>query len=130
MRMILPLAIALALSAGTASAQDLKRDAAIGQGIICDTSDQAVRFVTLLNDGATADRAVQTINTEAKDERACGEAVIAFTMDEDVGSQHMGGKPVSIAKITVLAISHDGAHWAPISPKVQYTVLPAKGEEI
>src|SRR5262245_55925132 len=106
MRMILPLAMTLALTAG-AHAQDVNRDAAIGHGIICDTSAQAGRFVTLMNDGADAERAVKTINIEAKDERACGEAVIAFTMDEEVSPQNMGGKPVSIARITVLAISQD-----------------------
>jgi hypothetical protein len=131
--MILPLAMVLALTAG-AHARDLRKDArkdaAIGQGIICDTSGQAGRFVALMNDGATPDHAVRTINTEAKNERACGTAVIAFTMDRELNSQQMGGKPVSIARITVLAISYDGTHWAPIAPKVQYTVLPAKGLEV
>ncbi|HVY01040.1 MAG TPA: hypothetical protein VHA55_14740 [Pseudorhodoplanes sp.] len=130
MRMFLPFALILVLGTGTAGAQDLPRDAVLGRGVICDTSEQALRFVALVNDGVSADNAVRKVNDEAKDDRACGEAVIAFTMDEELGPRDMGGRPVSIVRITVLAISQDGLHWAPIAPKVQYTVLPAKGQEV
>ena len=105
-------------------------ESGVGQGIICNTPDQAGRLLALRNDGKDAASAVEIVNTEVRDPRACGTALIAFTASEELGKdERLDGKPVSIMKITVIAIS-DGARWAPIAPKVQYTVVPAKGIEI
>jgi hypothetical protein len=134
MRFILPAAIVLLLC-GAAQADDLftQGEAGVGQGIICDTSAQAGRFLALRNGGSSIDGALDAVNREAKDERACGAALVAFKMEEDLtpaSLQHMDGRPVAIVKITVIAISADGEHWSAILPKVQYTVLPAKGQDV
>lgn len=137
MRFLLPMAIAMALC-GAARADDrivpiVNGNAGIGQGIICDTSDQAGRFLALRNGGSSIDVAVDAVNSEARDPRACGAAMVAFKMEEEMSKaalQHMDGRPVAIVKITVLAISEDGENWAAILPKTQYTVLPAQGQDI
>lgn len=142
MRLFLPAMIVLSLC-GAASAGDranldagvkfTKGEAGAGQGIICDTSAQAGRFLALRNGGSTVDKAVAAVNREAKDSRACGAALVMFRMEEELiqaSLQHIDGRAVSIVKIMVIAISADGENWAPILPKVQYTVLPAKGEDV
>lgn len=143
MRFFLPAMIVLSLC-GAASADDrpaalgagiqyAKGEAGAGQGIICDTSAQAGRFLVLRNGGSSVDKAVDAVNREAKDPRACGAALVMFRMEEELSQaslQSIDGKPVSIVKIMVIAISTDGKNWAAILPKVQYTVLPVKGEDV
>ncbi len=140
MRILLPLVIALSVS-GWARADEpsfqgqlvMNGQTGIGQGIICDTSDQAGRFLALRNGGSTVTGAIDAVNTEARDPRACGAALVAFRMEQELQQAslpHMDGKPVSIAKIVVVAISMDGQNWSAILPKVQYTVLPAKGQDV
>ena len=56
----------------------------VGSAIICDTSEQARRFVTLRNDGSEAVQALQVINKEANNPTACGPAVLAFRTGETI----------------------------------------------
>jgi hypothetical protein len=135
MRFILTAAaMMLSLCGGAKGAeQSAQEHGGVGQGIICDTSAQAVRFLALRNEGSSIDNALEIVNREAKDERACGAALVAFRLEEELSPaslQQMDGKAVSIVKIVVIAISADGEHWSPILPKVQYTVLPAKGQDV
>ncbi len=138
MRILVPAVVAVLALCGSASADEriipiVNGKTGVGQGIICDTSDQANRFLALRNNGSSIDGAVQLVNSEASDERACGAAVVAFKLEEELQQanlQHMDGKPVSVVKITVVAFSQDGENWSPILPKVQYTVLPANGQDV
>jgi hypothetical protein len=143
MRIILPAMIVLALcgaaSAGEqpatldAGVQYAKGEGGVGHGIICDTSAQAGRFLALRNGGTGVEKAVDTVNREEKSPRACGAALVMFRMEEELSLaslQHIDGKPVSIVKIVVVAISADGENWSPIQPKVQFTVLPVKGQDV
>jgi hypothetical protein len=141
--MFLPAMIVLSLC-GAASAgeqpapfdagiQFVKGEAGVGQGIICDTSAQAIRFLALRTGGSAVDKAVDAVNRDARNPRACGAAMVMFRMEEVLSQaslRHIDGKPVSIVKIVVMAISADGENWSAILPKVQYTVLPAKGEDV
>ena len=94
----------------------------VGSTIICDTSEQAHRFVTLRNDGSAAVQALQVINQEAKNPTACGPAVVAFRSGETIKSERMDGKLVNVVKVTVLAYN-TGAGWAPVPETVQYAII-------
>jgi hypothetical protein len=94
----------------------------VGNAIICDTSEQARRFVTLRNDGSEAVQALQLINQEAKNPTACGPAVVAFRSGETIQSERMDGKLVNVVKVTVLAYNTD-AGWAPVPETVQYAII-------
>ena len=94
----------------------------IGSAIICDTSEQARRFVTLRNDGSEAVQALQVINKEANNPTACGPAVVAFRTGETIKSERMNGKLVKVVKVTVLAYN-TGAGWSPVPETVQYAII-------
>jgi hypothetical protein len=53
-------------------------DAAVGVGIICNTSQQAEQFVRLRSTGVEPERAMHPVNANAHDERVCGVAAIAY----------------------------------------------------
>ena len=102
---------------------------AIGVGLICDTSEQAVRFVTLRAEGTEPEKAVQTVNSEARKPRACGVAAVAFIPDHTMQMKTIGGKLVRIVRINVVA-GFNGSAWQPVSGMVQYAVIEAAGETI
>ena len=94
----------------------------VGSAIICDTSEQAHRFVTLRNDGSEAVQALQVINKEANNPTACGPAVLAFRTGETIKSERMDGKLVNVVKVTVLAYNN-GTGWSPVPETVQYAII-------
>jgi hypothetical protein len=51
-------------------------DVQVGRGVICDTKEQAERYVALFKDYAV--EALTRVNAEAKTEHACGVAAIAY----------------------------------------------------
>jgi hypothetical protein len=104
-------------------------DAAIGIGIICNTSQQAEQFVKLQSTGTQAEQAVRAVNASARDSRACGVATIAYIRDQTVDTMKLRDKLVQIVRINVVAGSN-GAGWQRISDMVQYAVLEGGGESI
>ena len=83
--LFLSLALApLWLATPSGALPDEQGSVTIGSTIICDTSEQARRFVTLRNDGSEAVQALQVINQEAKNPTACGPAVVAFRAGETI----------------------------------------------
>jgi P pilus assembly chaperone PapD len=94
----------------------------IGSAIICDTSEQAHRFVTLRNDGSETVQALQVINREANSPTACGAAVVAFRPGETIKSERMQSVLVKVVKVTVLAYNN-GAGWSPVPETVQYAIM-------
>ncbi len=101
----------------------------VGQAVICDTPEQAQRFVALRNGGSEAVRAFQLINREAANPSACGTAIVAFRPGEEVGSGRVEGRPVQVVKVTVLAFNN-GVGWSMVPETVQYAVLVPEGIEV
>src|ERR1043165_7174795 len=64
----------------------------VGRAIICDTSEQAQRFVALRNGGSELTQALQVINKESANPTACGAAVVAFRAGEAIGSVRVDGQ--------------------------------------
>ena len=129
--MRLPLAIvatmlfATPLSANTAQQPD---QLLIGTGVICDTSEQAQRFVALRNGGSETMQALLVINKEAGNPTACGSAIVAFKPVEPVQNDAMPGKRVDVVKIAIVAFS-DGRNWSRVPETVQYAVVAPQGIE-
>ena len=134
MRILWAVAAAASFVCGVARADDLSRtptngDAAVGIGIICNTSQQAQQFVRLQSSGARPELAMQAVNTNANDTRACGVAAIAFVRDETVDTVKLKDRLVQIVRINVVA-GFNGAGWQRVSNMVQYAVLDSGGEAI
>jgi hypothetical protein len=126
--MRLPLAIAVTLAlAIPASAQPGAHGLSIARGIICDTPEQAERFIALRSRGSEPVQALQVINREANKPGACGEAIVAFRPGEPVEDRPTG--TANIVQITVLAFS-DGARWSQVPATVQYAVVVPKGIDV
>ena len=79
----------------------VNRDAAVGVGVICNTSEEARQFVDLRSNGAAPDQAVQAVNANAMDERACGVAAIAYVHDGTVDTMKLENQFVQIVRINV-----------------------------
>ena len=135
--MRLPLAIAaILLSAAPLTAQVAKpHDINVGRGIICDTPEQAQRFVKLRYGGTETVAALESINKDANT-RACGNAMVAFRV-EPVQSASAEGQRVDVVadivvdvvKITVIAFS-DGQTWSTVPETVQYAVVLRRGIDV
>jgi hypothetical protein len=130
--MRLPLAIAaMLLSAAPLAAQPGRGADAlnVGRGVICDTAEQAQRFVTLRNGGSATPQALQVINREAAKPTACGEAMVAFRLGEPIQDTKVDGMTVNVVKITVVAFS-DGRSWSAVPETVQYAIVAPQGIEV
>ena len=132
MRLVLAIAAsAIMLSAAPLNAQ-LGRGAEainVGRGVICDTSEQAQRFLTLRNRGTEMSQALQLVNKDAPAATACGEAIVAFRVGEPIKRGLIEGLGVDVVKITVVAYS-DGQTWTQIADTAQYAIVAPKGIDV
>jgi hypothetical protein len=103
---------------------------AVGNGVICNTHEQALRLVSLQKQGAELSRALDRVNSEAKNPIACGPALVAFWIVEQLDGDQVDGQPVQLVKIVVTAISDDGERWSRVPAVVQYAIMPPAGIEI
>lgn len=109
------LACVLSFLPGAAQAQT-KVEA--GRGLICDTAEQATKFVTDFN-GDTQ----QTLMLVNGGTNACDVRVVAFIRGQEVGQVRNRQGSFSVVQILVVAI--DGIR---VTPAPQYTLFPIKEE--
>jgi hypothetical protein len=114
----------LMLSCVPSKAQEQAMD--VGGGVICNTAQQVERFVALQSDGREADAALQTVNDEVRDAKACSFAFVMFSGERPIVQLAVKGKPVSILEITVHAFGN-GSAWTQVPAIIQYTVVAEKG---
>jgi hypothetical protein len=123
---------ALDARAGDMSAFDqsgqAERGPAVGVGVICDTSEQAEHFITRRAAGEGVTPAVQNVNAEAQQPRACGIATIAFTIGKTVDTKAVNGKLMKIVQVNVIA-GYNGANWQPVNT-VQFAIVETPGYAI
>ncbi len=98
----------------------------IGVSVICNTGAQAENFVNLRARGTETMTAVNVVNEEANDPKACGLAAIAFRRDRTMTTKSLNGKLVDIVRISVLA-GYDGHGWARLPQMTQYAIIPGEG---
>ena len=114
----------------SAPSRDGVGDPGVGVGIICNTSEQAERFVALRGKGMDVPIALNAVNTEANDTKACGVAAVAFLRDQTIATRPMGDRLVQIVRINVVA-GFNGTGWQRASAmSVQYAVIEAVGQSI
>lgn len=99
-----------------------------GYGIICNTSEQIERYLTLYRGETSAEEAAQAVNTETKSPGGCGMASIAFISGDYLGSVNVSGGVMRMVRIVVLAMKTENG-WSTISPTPQYTALFVKLDE-
>jgi hypothetical protein len=131
-QLLIGAAAAVLMLSGAASADEgpvRNGEPAVGVGMICNTSQQAERFVALRAQGTVPQQAMAIVNKEAKDARACGLAAIAFTRDATLDSKPIANKLVQVVRISVVA-GFNGSGWQPVSGMVQYAVMEGEGETI
>jgi len=106
-----------------ATAQDIE----IGTGLLCDTAQQVERYVVLTDQNPAT--ALTAVNVEAKKENACAPGSVAYRRGRTVKTLTTKHGTYDIVEITVIAGVSQAGMMA-ITPTVQYTLFPAKGEAI
>ena len=113
---------------GTAQPPE-KGDAAVGVGIICNTPQQAEQFVGFRKKGTAPEQAMRAVNAQARDQRACGVAAVAYIRDTTVDTTAMQDRLVQIVRINIVA-GFNGSGWQRVTDTVQYAVLEGDGISI
>ncbi len=98
----------------------------VGQGVICNTKEQAKRLLSLQNDGRAIKEALGTVNQESRDPTACGPAQVLFRVAEQVDGDRLNGQSVKVVKIVISAIM-TGDQWSQVPDVEQYAILPPAG---
>ena len=131
MRCSLGVSIFLALSCLPLHAEEQadspRRWLEFGQGIVCDTPEQVVRFVGLREDGRDVIDALQTINNDSRGSMACDVALVAYTDSKPIAERVIQGKLASVVQIMVHAVG-TGATWRTIPAHARYTVEVEEGQ--
>jgi hypothetical protein len=104
------LTICAAASAAERSTNPVLGGPSVGIGIICNTAEQAARFVSLRAGGADSPHAIQAVNIEAKDAHACD-------------------KLLQVVRVNILA-GFNGNAWQQTAGMIQYAVIEGEGEAI
>ena len=105
-------------------------DAAVGVGILCNTPQQAERFVNLRGKGAAPEKAMKVVNAAARDGHACGIAAVAYVRNQTVGTVKLRDRLVQIVRINVVA-GFTGSGWERATADMtQYAVLEGAGESV
>lgn len=107
---------------GVPNASDLH----VGIGVICNTQQQAANYVKLRARGSEISMAMNSVNRQSKDPKACGLAAIAYKRDKTMESTGLNGKVVDIVRVDVLA-GYDGHGWARVPQMTQYAIIETKG---
>ena len=128
MRLSLILTALVCIVSGAQAQGQAKSDVSVGSAIICDTSEQAQRYVTLRKSGNEAVTALQLVNTEANKPTACGAAMVAFRRGETVGSERIQDERIDVVKVTVLAFNY-GDGWSMVPETEQFALIPPPGIE-
>ncbi len=98
-----------------------------GSGLVCDTKEQAERFISLM------DRDVETtllaVNSEAGDDHACVVTTFGFIPGAKVSDVDKNGTVVHVLEVKVMAVATIIGLQL-IEPKTFYTVVPSKQRNV
>lgn len=99
----------------------------VGSGLICDTKQQAERFVSLMGDDASdgVEDALVTVNNEAGQSDACVVATVGFFPGQQVAELEKNGSVVKVIEVLVMAVGTPGGLKV-IEPKMYYSVQQTK----
>ena len=128
MRVLLALIMFVLAAASAQASTDKAEQVTFGYGIICNTSQQIQRYLTLYRGDTSAEEAAQTVNAESKTPGGCGMASIAFIAGDSLGTVDITGGQMKMIQIVVLAMKTESG-WQRITPTLQYTALFVKLDE-
>jgi hypothetical protein len=120
------LALAAIAPAAPAAAQTTEQAPRFISGLICDTQQQAERFVLVLRDNV--EKALGTVNSEAGTPDACMVATYGFVPGQTVSEVERNGTIMNVIEVRVMAVATNGGVQL-IEPKVYYSVI-STGERI
>ena len=136
MNRLVSTAVALLCLTGSALAEEPKAKTDEGPktevaiGLICDTAQQVERYVRLYKDGASAEAAMNAVNKEEKNPKACAIVAAAFVVGEAQQTVSVSGGAVQVVAITIVAAHTGRRGWKPTTPTVQYTAMFMEGQGI
>jgi hypothetical protein len=97
-----------------------QRDIEVGDTLVCDTQEQAKRYIAHFKGDAEA--AVRAVNREQSDPRACGLMSAAFMRGPNVAAVSQGNMGFQIVHILVLGV--DGPEgFRAVKPAPYFTVF-------
>lgn len=96
----------------------------VGSGLICDTKQQAERFVSLMGDD-DVENALVVVNGEAGQSDACIVATVGFFPGQKVAEVEKNGSIVNVIEVLVMAVGTPGGLKV-IEPKMYYSVVQTK----
>lgn len=111
------------------ASQQQSQDPSVGVGVICNTTEQAEHYLTLRAAGQDVTPAVQRVNADAQQPRACGIAAIAFRTGKTMDSKTINGKLLKIVQVTIVA-GYDGRGWHPVADALQFAIVETDGYAI
>jgi predicted short-subunit dehydrogenase-like oxidoreductase (DUF2520 family) len=120
LRAIVLSGLALIGAVQAATAQTAEPAPQLISGLICDTREQAERFVLVLRDNV--EKAIGTVNTEAGTPDACMVATYGFIPGQIVSEVERNGAFVDVIEVRVLAVA-TAAGLQMIEPKIYYSVI-------
>lgn len=100
-----------------------------GSGLVCDTKEQAERFVSLMSENEDVARTLHAVNEEAGDAHACVVATIGFVPGAKVADLTKDGAIVHVIEIRVVAVA-TARGLQPIEPKTYYSVIASDERSI
>lgn len=98
-------------------------------GVFCDTPEQLQQYIKLHVAGAEPASALQTVNTESHNPRACGVLTTAFIENKEVSHVSISEGILRLVQITVIA-TRSALGWQRVTPTIQYTALFVKATEV
>lgn len=115
------LAVLASATAAFAAAPATEQTPRFSSGLICDTREQAERFVQVLRDNI--EKALVTVNAEAGTPDACVVATYGFVPGQTVSEVERNGAIVDVIEVQVLAVAVNGGVQM-IEPKIYYSIVP------
>ena len=92
-------------------------------GLICDTQEQAERFVLVLRD--SVETAIGAVNNEAGTPDACMIATYGFVPGQTVSEVERNGTIVNVIEVRVLAVATTSGVQM-IESKTYYSIVPTR----
>lgn len=94
-----------------------------GSGLVCDTKEQAERFILLMGDNVES--TLRAVNREAGDAHACVVATFGFVPGAKVADIEKDGRVVFVLEVKVMAVA-TVVGLQLVEPKTYYTVIASK----
>ena len=98
-----------------------------GSGLVCDTKEQAERFISLMDDNVES--TLLAVNREAGDAHACVVATFGFVPGAKVADIEKNGAVVFVLEVKVMAVA-TVAGFQLVEPKTYYTVIASKQRSV